>query len=367
MRRTPITLLAAALLSLSLAVPVAAVDAPASATDLLPGVALVTEEVEPGVFRVVSDGVRDLSRQVRDVTVTPEGDVWVELGTPKNWDIVRLGEPGVSRELGRKDPWRLFTLDGAPVVSRSRSDSRLFDGEAWVDYEPSSCDSVEFSYLPGGIAADGECWAASGQLYRLDDDGTRDLLDMEEIGLGFDHIIDTATVTEDGTLWATVHSPRPYQFEGLVRYDGSTLERVPYDPSVDSPIDGLNWAGNAHVVVGPDGTVWVIDMYISPSRPPGGTRDFLLTSWDGDAWTTYGPVEAGLMAKLRFDAFRDAHFLDDGTVWFLNGLLVLDADGLKPQELPVGGDLVFGPDGSAWSVAEGGLYVITPEAVAVTE
>ena len=66
-----------------------AVEADAVATtatpDLLPGVDLVTEEVEPGVYRVLSDGVRDLSSEKlcvgdafrSDISVAPDGSVWV--------------------------------------------------------------------------------------------------------------------------------------------------------------------------------------------------------------------------------------------------------------------------------------------------
>ena len=35
----------------------------ATTPDLLPGVDLVTEEVEPGVYRVLSDGVRNLGSE----------------------------------------------------------------------------------------------------------------------------------------------------------------------------------------------------------------------------------------------------------------------------------------------------------------
>ena len=56
--------------------------------DLLPGVDLVTEEVEPGVYRVVDDGLRDLSgiglgRQrghtfsPAGLAVGPDGDVFL--------------------------------------------------------------------------------------------------------------------------------------------------------------------------------------------------------------------------------------------------------------------------------------------------
>lgn len=62
MRRAPIALLAAALQSLALAAPVVAASEPCSTADLLPGVDLVTEDVEPAVLRVVDDGVRSLSR-----------------------------------------------------------------------------------------------------------------------------------------------------------------------------------------------------------------------------------------------------------------------------------------------------------------
>jgi hypothetical protein len=132
------------------------------------------------------------------------------------------------------------------------------------------------------------------------------------------------------------------------------------------------------MAVGADGAVWVVELNNSSSTPPRGTASFAfaLRGWDGDEWTAYGPVEVELKIPQEVPASflssllggrMDARFLDDGSVWFLDGLLVLDADGLRSQELPGAGDLVFGPDGSAWSVAEGGLYVITPEAVAGAE
>jgi hypothetical protein len=47
--------------------------------------------------------------------------------------------------------------------------------------------------------------------------------------------------------------------------------------------------------------------------------------------------------------------------------MVVNRDGLRSQELPGGADREFGPDGSAWTVADGALYVINPEAVAEAE
>jgi hypothetical protein len=65
------------------------------------------EEVEPGAYRVLSDGVRDLSEQVQDVAVSAEGDVWLELGSLRNWSVVRLGASRASETLGGRGPWRL--------------------------------------------------------------------------------------------------------------------------------------------------------------------------------------------------------------------------------------------------------------------
>ena len=346
--------------------------------DLLPGVDLVTEEVEPGVYRVASDGVRDLSEGVQDVTVTPGGEVWVELGRKKDWDIVRLGEPGVSHGLGGKEPGQLFTLNGAPTVAAGGlSPWRAYDGEGWVDHEPTECDFLRTGYAPQAvIAAGGECWVAEGVLARVDDEGGWHQVDPDEIGLGPEAIMVSVAVADDGDLWATVHAPPSRQFEGLVHYDGRTWERVPYEQEERSTIDDLNRASFAHTAVGPDGTVWVVDVHSGePSSRP--TLVFVVRTWDGDAWMTYAPVEADLRTlqertrpSVTFSLLggsMDARFLDDGGVWLLEGLLVFDADGLRSQELTGVGDLMFGPDGFAWTVAEGGLYVISPEAVAGEE
>jgi hypothetical protein len=89
--------------------------------------------------------------------------------------------------------------------------------------------------------------------------------------------------------------------------------------------------------------------------------------WDGDDWMTFGPVEAPRRYEPPFGSRTDARFLDDGRVWLLDGLLVVDDDGLRTQDLPGVPGVEFGPDGSAWTVADGALYVITPDAVAATE
>ena len=352
-----------------------AVAADEGTPDLLPGVDLVTEEVEPGVYRVLSDGVRDLTRRVQDVAVTPTGDVWVEQGTSRDWDIIRLGEPGVSRALGRERPWDLFTLDGAPTVTRPGLPAyppipwRTFDGESWVDHEPTGCDHQQ-RWGQGGITADGQCWWQLEPLgrgvYPIDDSGDAPRDDSGEarsvvldgVGSTADRFMSSVDVTDDGTLWATVHSSETSKFEGLVRYDGETWEFIPYDAALE-PEAGNRRRPESHIALGPDGRVWAVDIY---HHPAGNKSAFVVRVWDGEDWMTLGPVEA----PQRFGSPRtDARFLDDGSVWLLDGVLVVDDDGLRTQDLPgVPGDVEFGPDGSAWTIAGGALYVITPKAVA---
>jgi hypothetical protein len=93
------------------AVPAAAVSAsPSTSPDLLPGVDLVTEEVEPGVFRVLSDGTdndmglgADGSAQV---VAGQEGSVWVrdQQGWPEVDRLFRLGLAG-STDASRIDEY----------------------------------------------------------------------------------------------------------------------------------------------------------------------------------------------------------------------------------------------------------------------
>ena len=111
MRRLVTFFLAITLLA-AVATPVAA-QSPTTTEELLSG--MVTEEVEPGVFRVVHDGVRDLSYPLGGwgyvgfiVDVTPDGGVW--LSAMWAHGLYRLGEERVF-----EDP------AGLPSLPRGRS------------------------------------------------------------------------------------------------------------------------------------------------------------------------------------------------------------------------------------------------------
>jgi hypothetical protein len=110
--------------------PTAAVEAVTTTrSDLVPGVDLTTDEVEPGVFRVVSDGVRDLRRPVEDAEpdamseagpldrslhAAPDGSIWV------------FGREGAFR-LGQTDVVDIDWL-AAPVIDDSP------DGTMWASW-----------------------------------------------------------------------------------------------------------------------------------------------------------------------------------------------------------------------------------------
>ena len=122
--------------------PAAVTESPSPMTteELLSG--MVTEEVEPGVFRVVNDGVRDLSYPLGGwgcpgfmVDVTPDGSVWLSV------DVGRARPVPPRRGTGVRGPRRLLSHrevapDGSLWASASVSDDRRgifsFDGEGWT-------------------------------------------------------------------------------------------------------------------------------------------------------------------------------------------------------------------------------------------
>ena len=121
-------------------------------------------------------------------------------------------------------------------------------------------------------------------------------------------------VKPDGTLTVT-YELRAQQPASAPASDATLAARLTYD--VPSDLPPIYVSG-----VAPDGAVW----------------------WGA---TPYQPEE--MDGLVRFD----------GETWaqFLRGT------GLAPH----GESIAFAPDGSLWALVTGGLYVITPEAVAVAE
>ena len=133
--------------------------------------------------------------------------------------------------------------------------------------------------------------------------------------------------------------------DGLVAFDGSAWSWVPYAGDA-AMTDTLGMAVEA------DGVVWV------------GFWQGPILSWDGDSWTEH-PLEVG-----RKDRLFPVQSWPNGTVWFGSDAR-WDGTTLSLAEpvIPWGSASppATAPDGSAWTVIEEQLYVITPEAVAATE
>ena len=141
-------------------------------TDILPGVALTVEEVEPGVYRVVNDRVRDLILGGNtDIVAGHDGGIWL---LRKN-QFVPLGGEGHGWATER--PAYVSDFEVAPdgtVWVQADGAIQSFDGEGWTTHhEVLGGATVE-------VTPDGRVWAVwqdpeqeSGQQVfgYLDEDG----------------------------------------------------------------------------------------------------------------------------------------------------------------------------------------------------
>ncbi len=378
---------------------------------LLPGVDLVAEEVEPGVYRVLSDGVGHDVASAKPVwhTVSPDGDVVVfgsdgEYLDPHLTHFFTLGVEG-SHEWERSDlPFAGFfdaavEADGALWAILDAgwgAENRLgvFDGSSWTTMErPTGSGPAEVE-----IGPDGTVWAgrtikngrgprvgrlSDGEWSRLpgsDDPALRSYYDGGPFDIG-----------PDGTLWFANGGIGPirHDFRGLLRFDGEDWQVMV--PDVERAGAHVN-----EVAVGPDGTVWV---HLVPA--PGGVSESRLARLGATGWEVF-TAQDGVPLP---DGVASPDFAVDaaGTLWIAwsdfglsldepdSDLVhrcpgVLSLDGSEWTRYLVGvcvNHIEVGPQGSVWGSAPfseapvsradvnsepatrpGGLYVITPEAVA---
>ena len=199
----------------------------------------------------------------------------------------------------------------------------------------------------------------------------------------------------DGTPWFANGGIGPIRqdFRGLLRFDGEDWQVVV--PDVERAGAFVN-----EVAVGPDGTVWV---YLVPGDEPVKPR---LARLGADGWDVFTEQDGVPLLHLYGNAGPDLAVDDGGTLWIaINGRGVSfdepDSDLVHrcPGVLSFDGSewtrylvdvcvnhIEVGPTGSVWGSAPfseapvsradvnsepatrpGGLYVITPEAVAAAE
>ena len=364
----------------SIASPDAAAETPAAAIDPLPGVDLELKEVEPGVYRVDGDGIRELRSQLDVRCDSPDyftaGKIVAGLdGTVRLfWDdaFVALGDPVTHHWQAGQVPWLGDDIevapDGtvwyAPALGTGRVDRdgpwactsgnadgalRAFDGATWavMRHEPYATVG-EVEVLP-----DGTVWAAWSQTESsarnrsiamaawMDGSGwhviedTRDLEVAPSGNTDLDTVGDLAA-TPAGTLMLTQRHQRGETLWLYEPDDGSStasagtgrwlaLERPDDDVRrLAAAPDGTLWAWIGSDRIGRyDGTAWSVSKVRGADRlgplPPSGVFE---VAADGALWLRTSDCDGA----LRFD----------GTTWtrYLEGLCVYSADSA--------------PDGATW-------------------
>lgn len=349
-----------------------------SPTPATPFAGWVTEEVEPGVVRVLSDGIRDVSpagdQDRHELAIGTDGSIWlsvtskVEARTEQTGTLVRLGDPAAypvdgipnSRDYGeldlRVDP------DGSP---RALTDAGLMhlDEDGWfiVDGSPKG---------PYDIALDGTVWQASKWPYRKEG-GIVDIarrwtgsgweahpIDVDlaaALGVDADVIagvqVKGYSAAPDGSVWVGLavqyHDPSPNE-DGfghlLLRFDGETW-------SVIDPMGIGSYFDMAHFDIGADGTAWV---YLDT----GDATDPHLARLSGGEWTVYDRDDGVTPIGIRGEVPGYLEVAPDGTAW-MHQLMdgpgrcrgVRSFDGSSWRRYLDGTcvvDLDIAPDGSVW-------------------
>ena len=359
--------------------PAAVTESPSLMTteELLSG--MVTEEVEPGVLRVISDGVRDLQPfntgeyRPGHVVVGQDGSIWLgrsghlsRLGVAEDHDW-QLGERDHLMDFEVASDGSVWVVTVHPDDSNDRDESALrsFDGETWTTHR-----AVDMRYYVGDveIASDGVIWAAlaDGTLGYLDADGStwRTIETPPAVPMSVDNVGGYGFIATESGVWVRYN-------DGVWRYADGAWERIRYrDPGTAAMPDEVFWGvgsgdtGSDETLYRHDETGWK-SWSLKEQRMLGSwSIDPTAVAPDGSFWVGWpGRGALGTPDNLGVNRF-------DGQTWvrYLPGMSVS----------PFGMDIA--PDGSVLLIAweeedratepfdpELNLYVITNGAVAATE
>ena len=351
------------------ALPAAVTESPTPMTteELLSG--MVTEEVEPGVYRVLDDGAGHPMGVGHPVNaglyVGPDGAVWVRASNDDVEGAVmwQLGVPG-RHEQGPagdfSDPFDFATAPDGTLWVAGYAYLSSYDGDSWTRHPVAKEPSREWplSAVAVEVQSDGTVWAAwDDRLGRLDAEG------WQYYPMEVDGWLRSLVVQPDGSVLA---------FDGrngrMLHFDGAEWLEVPMlDTGAATHVSGVR--------IGSDGTLWVhfISRSTGPGRMDGGwwgsrwwdsdevPQDHL-AHYDGETWTTYSAADGlpRLTHALKQEPSWDVH--PDGSVWVLAdpeqamesdpySLLwtLRSFDGDRWTEWSDGvGLLDIGPDGTVW-------------------
>jgi hypothetical protein len=367
-------------------------------TDILPGVELTVEAVEPGVFRVVGDGVREgVGGDRAQVVAGHDGSIWL-LGEK---DFIRLGSPAEKWQKWAKDSGRrelAVAPDGAVWVLDVRNRKgepverlRSFKDGSWT---------VRLR-LPGGLVRswsmgpDGTVatiYEREGQVVaRMGADG------LEPLAVLGDVLSRDIFVTESGEVWRAEQLGHRLTSDWWHSTEMGSLWRYREDDGgwqEFTTVDALGFFTPGRVEVGVDGTVWFADeeprmadgepVLDAEGRPTQG--DPFLMRFDGSEWQRWGPAD-GVPSPSSTDEYFVWGGLEqapDGALWASHHIRGpgsrtrvaggsvdrFDPDTSTWQRFLSGRDVgapAVAADGSVWVLADDDLYVITPEAVAAKE
>jgi hypothetical protein len=353
--------------------PAAATDSPAPMTTEKLLSTAVTEEVEPGVVRVIDDGIRDLAAAdtIRLVSGR-DGSIWLLSGDhflrvgadgTSEWPvgltetasefevapdgtiwIVGAGEDGVST---------IWSFDDARWTRHGpTSDTRAIeiadDGTVWAFWQDQGSETVSLGHLAGGerqpigewhegrvhgghlyLSGSDDVWVAGAPAHR---EGKPELYRLVDGTLQQEYAatVVAADVGADGTAWFV-------SLDELIRLDRTTEEAEPESWALPGSMTAewgsmSRWTflpGDAFRAA-PDGSIWFA-LRADSGPPVPEVHCAGIAGFDGTTWL--GPF-------LQDRCVESIELAADGSVW----LLARDAEGS-------GEDLVD-------------LFVVTPEAVA---
>jgi hypothetical protein len=351
-----------------------------SPTPWTPPAGWVTEPVEPGVVRVLSDGIRQISPAgVRDrhrMSIGADGSIWLSvrsgagvLSEPTG-TLARLGDPvsypvdGLASAFDYGPVDLQIGPDGSPWA-RTKAGLMHLEQDGWVVLDGSTGRAYD-------IAPDGTIWQADSTSWISVPDGPVDLAwrwagsDWESppfdvdlaAALGVDpdvitgHEVKGFRAAPDGSVWAGLSvayrddlSPNEDGFGHLLlRFDGETW-------SVIDPMGIGSYFDMEYFAVGADGTAWV---YLDT----GDDTDPHLARLSDGEWTVYSREDGVTPIGIRGEMPGYLEVAPDGTAW-MHQLMdgpgrcrgVRSFDGKTWRRYLDGTcvvDLDIAPDGSVW-------------------